>query len=377
MLDHLPPQGGGGSGLKVQVRRRFPGFSLDVAFTADRERVVVFGPSGAGKSLTLQAVAGIVRPDKGRIVVGGVTLYDSERGINVPPQARRVGYVPQRYALFPHLTVEQNIGYGLHRLPAAERQARVREMVSLMGLIGMERRHVSELSGGEQQRVALARALAFSPRILLLDEPFSALDVPLRGELRNELLALEEKTGIAMMIVTHDLADAFLLGRRIVVIDNGRVLQEGGQDDVFYRPATRKVAELVGIRNIFAATVVAVQGESLDLQWNQLTLEARNSGAGLHVDQKVDVCIRPTQIMIRRPEDTTFGERANVLHGTIVDEVINAETHRLFVRLAGSTNRSDLEIELPGHTYFRLGLDRNKDIQMSIRPDLLHAIPAP
>ena len=376
MLDHLLLQGEGGSGLKVQVRRRLPGFCLDMAFTANRERVVLFGPSGAGKSLTLQAVAGIVRPDAGRIMVDGVTLYDSDGGINVPPQTRRVGYVPQRYALFPHLTVEQNIGYGLHRLPASERRAHVREMVSLIGLIGMEHRHINELSGGEQQRVALARALAFSPRILLLDEPFSALDVPLRGELRNQLLTLEEKTGITMLIVTHDLADAFLLGRRIVVIENGQVLQEGSREDVFYRPSTRKVAELVGTRNIVAATVVAVEGESLDLQWNQLRLEARNSGAGLHVGQKVDMCIRPTQIMIRRPEDTTFEERANVLHGTIVDEVTNAETHRLFVRLADSMNQSDLEIELPGNTYFRLGLDHKKDIQMSIRSELLHVIPA-
>jgi molybdate transport system ATP-binding protein len=153
------------------------------------------------------------------------------------------------------------------------------------------------------------------------------------------------------------------------------VLQEGSREDVFYRPSTRKVAELVGTRNIVAATVVAVEGESLDLQWNQLRLEARNSGAGLHVGQKVDMCIRPTQIMIRRPEDTTFEERANVLHGTIVDEVTNAETHRLFVRLAGSMNQSDLEIELPGNTYFRLGLDHKKDIQMSIRSELLHVIP--
>jgi len=367
---------GEGSGLAIHVRRRLPGFSLDVAFMANRQRVVLFGPSGAGKSLTLQAVAGIARLDGGRIVVAGETLYDSEGGINVPPQARRVGYVPQRYALFSHLTVEQNIGYGLHRLQATERQARVREMVSLMGLGGLERRRTSELSGGQQQRVALARALAFSPRILLLDEPFSALDVPLRGELRNELLNLEEKTGIAMMIVTHDLADAFLLGQRIVVIDNGRVLQEGSQEEVFYRPATRKVAELVGIRNIFPATVIAVEGESAYLEWNQVRLEAKNSSQGLQVGQRVDVCIRPTQIMIRRPEDAAFRGRMNVLDGAIVDEVINAETYRLFVRVTHSTNRSDLEIELPGNTYFRLGLDRNKAIEMSIRPDLLHVIPA-
>lgn len=362
-------------GLEVRLKRSLRGFRLDADFRANCQRVVLFGPSGAGKSLTLKAIAGIFRPHSGRIVVAGTVLYDSSRRISLPPQARRVGYVPQRYALFPHLTVEENIGYGLHRLSREERRARVREVLALTGLQGLESRHPQELSGGQQQRVALARALAFLPRILLLDEPLSALDAPLRIELRNELLALSERTATALLFVTHDLGEAFSLAQHIVVMDQGRVLQQGAKDEVFNRPATRKVAELVGMRNILPARVIAASGSMVKLEWNGLQLEAVTSRP-LHPGQSAEVCIRPTHIMIRRPEDTAFWERPNVLCGTIVEEGITTETYQLYVRVSGVTEESLLRIELPAYTYFRLGLDHRKEIEMSIRPELVHAIPA-
>ncbi|HEU4758523.1 MAG TPA: hypothetical protein VFT91_00945, partial [Dehalococcoidia bacterium] len=163
------------------------------------------------------------------------------------------------------------------------------------------------------------------------------------------------------------------------VIDSGRVLQEGSREDVFYRPATRRVAELVGMRNIFAATVVRVEEGTVCVDWDGRDLEAAlppGSGHGVAAGQPVDVCIRQTQIMIRRADDAYAGRR-NLLSGRIVDETLSAEDYRLFVSLTGSAAPHDLQIELPGYTYFRLGLDRNKEIEMSIRPEAVHIIPRP
>jgi molybdate transport system ATP-binding protein len=176
--------------------------------------LALVGPSGSGKTLTLRAVAGVFSPEAGRIVLDGEPLFDSERGIDLPPQARRVGYVPQQYALFPHLDVQDNIGFGLRGASTAERRRRVGELLDLVGLAGLERRRPHQLSGGQQQRVALARALIVQPRILLLDEAFSALDSTIREPLRASLLELQQALGFRALLVTHDPADAAIAGQR-------------------------------------------------------------------------------------------------------------------------------------------------------------------
>jgi molybdate transport system ATP-binding protein len=369
--------------LDVRVRRRLDGFELDVAFEADEGRVVLFGPSGAGKSLTLQAITGVMRPDAGRVEVNGRLLFDSASGVNVPPQKRRLGYVPQSYGLFPHLTVEENVAYGVQRLDAGRRKALAREMVELVGLQGLERRRPRELSGGQQQRVALARALASRPELLVLDEPFSSIDTGLRGTLRRELLDLQASSGVTTLVVTHDLDDAFFLGRRIVVIDRGRVLQVGSREDVFYRPATRRVAEFVGTRNILRATVLESDSQRLLLDWQGRTLEAAPAASGgLSGGQEVDLCIRPAQVMIVR-EDRLPGlpPPENPFSGNIVEEALQAEAYVLRFRLSGpaTTGRIapyDLEIELPDYVYRRLGLHRGKEITISIHRSAMHVIPA-
>jgi molybdate transport system ATP-binding protein len=362
------------------MRRRLDGFELDVSFQADEGRVVLFGPSGAGKSLTLQAITGVVCPDAGRVEVNGRLLFDSASGVNLPPQERRVGYVPQSYALFPHLTVEQNVAYGVQRLDAAGRRALVQEMVELVGLQGLERRRPRELSGGQQQRVALARALASRPELLVLDEPFSNVDTGLRGALRRELLDLQARSAVTTLVVTHDLDDAFFLGSRIVVIDRGRVLQEGSREDIFYRPATRRVAEFVGTRNILRATVIESSSQRLLLDWQGRTLEAEP--LPLNEGQEVDICIRPTQVMIVRPDRLPhLPPPENPFCGIVVQEALQAEAYVLRFRLAdpagtGSTAPYDLEIELPDYVYFRLALDRKKDATISIHRSAMHVIPA-
>ena len=376
--------------LRTEIKKRLDGFELDVAFQADEGRVVLFGPSGAGKSLTLQAITGIMRPDAGHVEVNGRLLFDSASGVNLPPQVRRVGYVPQSYALFPHLTVEQNVAYGVQRLDAARRRALVQEMVELVGLQGLERRRPRELSGGQQQRVALARALAFRPELLVLDEPFSNIDTGLRGTLRRELLDLQARSGITTLVVTHDLDDAFFLGSRIVVIDRGRVLQAGSREDIFYRPATRRVAEFVGTGNILRATVLESNSQRLLLDWQGRPLEAepisenRAEPLPLSRGQEVEVCIRPAQVMIVREDRLPhLPPPENPFSGTIVEEALQAEAYVLRFRLAGSpacpAGRAapyDLEIELPDYVYLRLGLDRKKDATISIHRSAMHVIPA-
>ena len=219
--------------IRVDIHKRLCSegreFHLQAAFDAEHDRVVVFGPSGSGKSITLQCIAGLITPDAGRIQVGERVLFDSTAKVNLAPQARRVGFVYQDYALFPHLTVEHNIGFALlrnlhGRLDATARE-RIRLFLSLFELHGLARNRPRELSGGQRQRVALARALIGQPDVLLLDEPFAALDPILRERVRGELLGVQSRFRIPMIIITHDPADVEPLAENLVVFDHGRVAQ--------------------------------------------------------------------------------------------------------------------------------------------------------
>ncbi|OQX05916.1 MAG: hypothetical protein BWK76_26820 [Desulfobulbaceae bacterium A2] len=201
-------------------------FRLDVALELNCRRLVLFGPSGSGKSLSLQAVAGLLRPDAGRIRVGERVLFDAVAGIDVPTRQRRVGYLFQDYALFPHLTLEENLRFGLSRFwrgPSGAQRQRVEELMASFGLTQLARRRPGELSGGQKQRAALARALAPGPDLLLLDEPFSALDLPLRQRLRQELRAALTIYDTPLILVTHDPAEALEFGEVIAVFSHGRV----------------------------------------------------------------------------------------------------------------------------------------------------------
>ena len=359
--------------LEVEIHKRLVGFDLDVAFTTNHELVVLFGPSGAGKSLTLQAIAGTVTPDRGCISIDEQQVYNSTQRLNLLPQQRQVGYVPQHYALFPHLTAAGNIGFGLLHRPRQEREAKVQELLVLFDLQGLEHRRPRELSGGQQQRVALARALAVDPRLLLLDEPFAALDVTLRESLRQELLQLQARTKMTILVVTHDLADAFALGQRVIIYDAGKVIQQGTREQVFFHPATRRVAEFVGTGNILPAVVEGVEQETLWVRWQRQLIAVAPQplalGAALYL------CVRPTQILLVRPDRLAQRERENVLRGRVVNERIERETYTLHCRLADSTAPYDLEIVLPAYVYHRLSLDTEKDVMVELRRQALHVIP--
>ena len=232
--------------LQIRMQKRLRDFSLDIDLELPAAVTVLFGRSGMGKSMTLACVAGLAAPDAGRIVVNGHTFYDSEAGINLPPQERRVGYVTQDYLLFPHLTVAQTVAFGLSNHAREEREVIVQEALAWLGLEPLARQRPRDLSGGQQQRVALARALVIRPQVLLLDEPFSALDSPTRMRLRQDLLRLQREQGVPVLFVTHDLAEAMLLGEQMAVMADGRLLQLDTPQRVRQQPAGPLVAELVG-----------------------------------------------------------------------------------------------------------------------------------
>jgi len=217
--------------------------------------MVLFGPSGSGKTTILRCLAGLERPSRGRITFAGETWFDAETGGQAPPQTRAIGYLFQDYALFPHLTVAGNITYAIHDLDREERHARLAEMLRLLRLEGLEDRRPAQLSGGQQQRVALARVLVRRPRLLLLDEPLSALDAPTREQVRAELRGLLRGQRIPTVCVTHDWVEALALADEVAVLGGGRVLQVGPPDEVFSRPADADVAAIVGVETVLPGRV--------------------------------------------------------------------------------------------------------------------------
>ena len=240
--------------LSVTLTKHLPNFTLDVSFSADEQPLGLLGGSGAGKSMILRCLAGIETPDAGRIVLNGRVLFDSEAGINVPICDRNIGILFQNYALFPHLTIAQNVAFGLHqKLPPEQIQEIVTQQLSAVHLEAFAERYPHELSGGQQQRVALARALASQPEVLLLDEPFSALDTHLRDQIERQLIdRLQDYQGVTLL-VTHNLDEAYRVCHQLLVLDGGTTIAHGPKHNIFEHPQTVSVAQLTGCKNISPA----------------------------------------------------------------------------------------------------------------------------
>ncbi len=371
--------------LAVSITKRLPGFTLDVSWEADDPVVALFGPSGAGKTLTLHCLAGLVRPDAGRIVVNGRVFDDLEQGVHLPPQTRRLGYVFQGYALFPHLTVAENVGFGLRDCPREMRRQRTREVLARLGLGQVADRHPRELSGGQQQRVALGRALAPDPELLLLDEPLSALDAPLRRQLREELGRLIREWGKTVVLVTHDLAEAYQLGERLVVYEAGRVVQAAPKEELLLRPASERVARLIGMRNIVRGTVVKAGPERIELAWRGQTIEAVNSPARPSLPPPgtaVAFFVRPEYIRLIRKDRAgpDPAHHMNLLAGTIVGEVDQGTAWTLLFRLDApgepSQGTYDLEVEVPKLVYEILDVARDRRWSVSMHRGALQVLSA-
>lgn len=236
--------------LSVAIQKQLPNFDLTVSFSADRDPLGLLGGSGAGKSMILRCIAGVETPTQGRIVLNGRVLFDSERGINLPSRDRRIGFVVQNYALFPHLTVAQNIGFGL---PKSKVRQQVEAQLAAVQMAEFGDRYPHQLSGGQQQRVALARALASQPEALLLDEPFSALDAFLRSQIEQQMIArLEDYVGVTLL-VTHNLEEAYRVCPQLLVLNQGQIISQGAKQAIFDRPATYRVAQLTGCKNFSRA----------------------------------------------------------------------------------------------------------------------------
>ena len=370
--------------IEFAVQKRYPGFALDAAWEAGDEVVALFGPSGAGKSLTLNCLAGLVCPDVGRIVVNGRLFDDVARGVHLPPQARRLGYVFQGYALFPHLTVAENVGFGLRDRPRAERRARTAQILGRLGIAELADRRPGELSGGQQQRVALGRALAPDPEVLLLDEPLSALDPPLRQQLRGELAGLLREWGKAVVLVTHDLGEAYQLGDRLVVYERGRAVQAAPKEEVLARPASETVARLMGVRNLVRGTLVKATADRMEIAWRGSALEAVNSPTRPYLaspDTPVAFFVRPEYIRLIRKDRAGPDpvHHMNVLSGEIAGEVDQGTSWTLLFRLdaPGSPSQGtfDLEIEIPKLVYEILDVAHDRHWRVSMHRGALQVLP--
>lgn len=305
------------SALVAEFAKTFPGGTVITAElcleTETAPVTVLFGPSGSGKTTILRCLAGLERPDRGCIRFGDEIWFDGARGICLPPQARRIGYLFQEYALFPHLTVRQNIGFGW-RGTRSERQARIESLLRVLDLHGLEARYPAQLSGGQQQRVALARALSRGPRLLLLDEPLSALDAPTRESLRRELRRVLRSCGVPALLVTHARVDALALGDQMLVIAEGRIRQAGPVHEVFSRPTDLAVARTVGVETVIPGRVVAQADGLLTVEAGTARLTACDPGG---IDADVFVCVRAEDVILERGALSRMSAR-NHLGGRII-----------------------------------------------------------
>jgi ABC-type sulfate/molybdate transport systems ATPase subunit len=370
--------------LDVELLKRFPGFTLDVHWRAEGGTVALFGPSGAGKTVTLQCLAGLMRPDSGCVQVAGRTLYDSVKGADLPPRDRRLGSVLQGFALFPHLTVEQNLAFGLDRLSPTARSRRTQEMVERLQLGEVRRLKPSALSGGQQQRLALGRALAPDPDLLLLDEPLAALDGPLRRILREELATSLRGFGKMAVVVTHDLPEACQLADQLVVYDRGRVVQSGPKHEVINHPVSTAVATALGVRNVLEGAVLQSGPEEVQIVWRGHLLVASyehgDGGAPLQ-GTSVAFFIRPEHVQLMRKD--RFGaegeRRTNRIAGIIVDEVDMGATVSLrFLADAKSEPPArgyDLEIEVSRLVHEKLCVHYDRRWEVTIQPGAIQLFP--
>lgn len=359
-------------GLTARFAKRFAGGSVirvdDWRMSARAGITVLFGASGSGKTTVLRCLAGIDRPEEGVIRWGAAVWFDAALNLFLPPQKRCIGYVPQDFALFPHLSVERNIAYGLHELPAGERHQRLTEIIRWLGLEGLEHRLPSELSGGQQQRVALARAVVYRPRLLLLDEPLSALDAPTRRRLCGELRRWLMQLGIPTVVVTHDRMEAMALGDELVVMDRGNVVQHGPVPDVFSRPANLAVAGIVAVETVQPGRVVQLADGLVTVTVGNARLTALEQDLPSGT-RDVYVCIRAEEVILMKGEEGQTSPRNRL-----------AATVKLLTR-EGPVMRIDLDCGFPLVAFVtrqaceELALQEKDRVMALIKAPQIHLIP--
>ena len=360
--------------LKVDVEKRLGTFRLAVQLEVGTEIMVLFGPSGAGKTTTLNAIAGLLPPDAGEIALDGRVFFRRQQPgvpVNVPARKRGIGYVFQQYALFPHLTSLENAAYSLWR--QCNGRQRATALLERMGLAHLADRYPHELSGGQQQRVAIARALATDPQVLLLDEPFSALDPSVRERLQSDLRDLQVELKLVVLYVTHRLEDAFAVGHRLAILREGRVEQIGPMDQVFRYPVNQRVAAIMGIRNLFRAQAVDSTPGGLMLDWDGLRLEAMPQP--IPAGSIVTAYIRPEDIKVLYPDRPVMSA---VRHNQVTGKIIERRSHAHFQSLCVSLpNEHELEVSFPTYAYMPLRLTLGDRVRLSLRKEGLIVLKSP
>lgn len=359
--------------LRIAVAARSPvPLAVDL-HVASGELVAVVGPSGSGKSTLLRTIAGLHTAVRGRIHCGDTPWLDSNRGIRRPPQERRVGMVFQDYALFPHLTARDNLVLSMDHGNRRERRERAAALLAQVRLQGLEDRFPAQLSGGQQQRVAVARALAREPRVLLLDEPFAAVDMMTRERLQRELALLRQGIDIPTVLVTHDLQEAAALADRLCVVHEGRSLQTGPPEALFRQPASAHVARLLGNANVFRGVIERDSGGCAWLRWGNTTLEP-GADPGLPAGARVDWAIPEADILLHRRGRPSRGERENPVSGTVSECVVLGTQTSITLDCPEVPAR--LRLALPTHAARRNGLATGVAARVSLLAQGIHIMPA-
>ena len=339
---------------------------------APGETHALVGPSGSGKTTILRCIAGLHGAREGRIACGGAVWYDAAARIDVPPQARSAGLVFQHYALFPHLSAQANVEAALGHLPVRDRAARAIALLARVHLTGLEARKPAQLSGGQQQRVAVARALARDPQVLLLDEPFAAVDRVTRQKLYRELTALRRSLALPIVLVTHDLDEAAMLSDRMTILHRGRTLQTGTPREVMTRPADPLVARLVDMKNVFEARVVTAAPGTTGVAWNGALLEV----AGVPrfaVGARVCFGLPVTGVLLHRRDRPSRGEHENPVDGTVAECLEIGEDMHMGMRVDGAP--ALLWLKVPVHVAQRNRIAAGETIRVSLLADALHLMP--
>jgi len=360
------------NGLRLNLHQDLP-IPLEVAFEcAPGEILALVGPSGSGKTTILRAIAGTYKPEQGFINVGGMVWFDASADVFIPSHDRSVGMVFQNYALFPHMNALENVAAALGHLPRGERKLRAHELLERVNLSGLEKRRPGSLSGGQQQRIAVARALARDPAVLLLDEPFSAVDKATRQRLYREIAELHNSLSMPVVLVTHDLDEAMMLADRIAIVHRGSLLQIGTPGDVVLRPASAEVARLLDLRNIFKATVIEhdAQQKITYLDWHGLKLEAGfdlNSPGG----DDVSWVVPDGYVVLHRRDRPSKGEHENPVPGTIGSLVVIGQIVQLTL-IPHHEPSLPIHLSIPLHVASRNGIEVGVEAAVSLLAEGIH-----
>ncbi|QYJ82551.1 ABC transporter ATP-binding protein [Shewanella aegiceratis] len=350
------------------------GIALNAEFVCKAGEVLaVVGPSGGGKSTLMRMIAGLTKPESGEIRYGDSIWFSSESGRYLTPQQRHLGYVPQHFGLFPNMTALANVVAALDHIPKAERVARAKDWLERVNLHGLPDRLPANLSGGQRQRVALARALAREPRVLLLDEPFSAVDRETRERLYLELARLKEQLAIPVIMVTHDLNEALLLADRMILISQGTLLQQGSPREVLSRPRNEAVAKQMGLRNLFDAHVVAQEAER-QITWLRFGehLIAGNYCEQLAIGAKVRWVIPNQGVRFNSITKGRLCRSFNKLSITIESCLSMGETMRILASIKGVKHH--LNAEVPLHFAQKMGLAPGVETEVALKSELIHIL---